>query len=172
MHILLAQVNTTVGDISGNTIKIKQGIAYAKKLGAKIAVFPELTLSGYPPEDLLLIPHFIDRLESALEEIIKETNGIAVILGTVRRNPSQKGKPLYNSAAIIVDGKLLGFQNKTLLPTYDVFDERRYFEPAYHFSGSRHPIRTPPSCCCSVGRAGVDTMHRGCRRHLLSTDPH
>lgn len=131
MHILLAQINTTVGDIQGNSRKIQQGILHAKKMGAELVVFPELALCGYPPEDLLLLPYFINSLENALEGIIKETQGIAAIVGVVRRNNDLKEKSLYNSAAVIVDGVLLGFQDKMLLPTYDVFDERRFFEPAH-----------------------------------------
>lgn len=134
MRIILAQINTTVGDIQGNSRKILQGISHAKKMGAELVVFPELALCGYPPEDLLLIPYFIDSLETALDDLISEAKGIAAIIGTVRRNPDLKGKSLYNSAAIIVDGVLMGYQDKRLLPTYDVFDERRFFEPAHKMS--------------------------------------
>lgn len=131
MRILLAQINTTVGDIQGNCLKIQQGIVHAKKMGAELVVFPELALCGYPPEDLLLLPYFVDSVEKALERLIQESQGITVIVGTIRRNSDLKGKPLYNSAAVIHDGILQGFQNKRLLPTYDVFDERRFFEPAH-----------------------------------------
>lgn len=130
MHIALAQINTTVGDIAGNSLKIREVIEHAKKSGAELVVFPELALAGYPPEDFLLLPSFIDSLDKSLDEIVNCTQGIAAIVGTVRRCTNVKGKSLYNSAAIIVDGTLLGFQNKMLLPTYDVFDERRFFEPA------------------------------------------
>jgi NAD+ synthase (glutamine-hydrolysing) len=131
MRILIAQINTTVGDVEGNGLKIQHALQRAKKIGAELVVFPELALSGYPPEDLLLLPYFIDAVENFLDLLIKETKGIAAIIGTVRRNRDQKGKSLYNSAAVIVDGVLLGFQDKMLLPTYDVFDERRFFEPTH-----------------------------------------
>lgn len=130
MHILLAQINPTVGDIKGNSLKIQQAIGDAKKKGAELVVFPELALTGYPPEDLLLLPYFIDSLEEALRAIIASSKGIAVVVGTVRRSQDEKGKSLKNSAAVIADGVLLGYQDKMLLPTYDVFDERRFFEPA------------------------------------------
>lgn len=131
MRILLAQTNPTVGDIVGNTKKIVQAIASAKEKKADLIVFPELALCGYPPEDLLLLPHCIESLEHALKTVIKSTEGITAIIGTVRRNHDLKEKALYNSAAIITDGELQGFQDKRLLPTYDVFDERRFFEPGH-----------------------------------------
>lgn len=131
--ILLAQINPIVGDIKGNTLKIIDGIAQARQKGAELVVFPELALTGYPPEDLLLLPHFIDAVEKALNEIILHTQKITAIVGTARRSQSHKGKTLNNSAAVISDGVLLGYQDKMLLPTYDVFDERRFFEPASEF---------------------------------------
>lgn len=130
MRILLAQINPVVGDIFGNLSKIIKGIEYGKKHGAKIIVFPELCLSGYPPQDFLLLPHFIAAIEQALETIISAATNIAVIVGLPRFNAHAGEKPLCNSAAIIENGILLGFQDKMLLPTYDVFDERRFFEPA------------------------------------------
>jgi len=129
MQIALAQINPTVGDIAGNCLKIKSKITKALARGAELVIFPELSLSGYPPEDLLLLPEFVDQLEDALQEVIEHTKGIAALVGTVRRNLQPKGKPLFNSAAVIVDGVLLGYHDKMLLPTYDVFDERRFFEP-------------------------------------------
>lgn len=129
MKIVLAQLNTTVGDIKGNSLKVRHAISEAKKMDAKLVVFPELVLSGYPPEDLLSLPYFVDSVEEALNSLIADTKGVAAIVGTVRRNTDRKGKSLYNSAAVMVDGVLLGFQDKMLLPTYDVFDERRFFEP-------------------------------------------
>lgn len=130
MRVLLAQINPTVGDIATNVAKVLQSIDHARKRDADLVVFPELTLAGYPAEDLLLLPHFINALEEALKVVISHTKGISVVVGTARRN-SGKGKPLYNTAAIITDGALQGFQDKILLPTYDVFDERRFFEPGH-----------------------------------------
>lgn len=131
MRVVLTQINPTVGDIQGNTAKVLKCVDEARNMGAQLVVFPELVLSGYPPEDLLLLPHFIDALEKALANVVSNAKGIAVIVGTVRRN-SERGKPLYNTAAVIVDGVLQGFQDKMLLPTYDVFDERRFFEPGHN----------------------------------------
>ncbi len=129
MRILLAQINPTVGDLEGNCKKILQSIAKAKEKNAEIVLFPELCLTGYPPEDLLLLPHFIDALEQPLSRIASACVGVTAIVGTPRKNESASEKPLYDSAAILSEGKVVGFQDKILLPTYDLFDERRYFEP-------------------------------------------
>lgn len=129
MRVLLAQINPTIGDLSGNADKILKGIAKAKELSADVVLFPELALTGYPPDDFLLLPHFIGKLDAYLEEIRRASNAIVVIVGTPRKN-KDPGKSLYNSAAIFQNGTLLGYQDKSLLPTYDVFSERRYFEPA------------------------------------------
>lgn len=130
MKVLLAQINPTIGDITGNLEKILKAIAHGKKDHADLILFPELTLAGYPPEDFLLLPHFIDAFSRPLENIIEASKGVAVIVGLPRYAPENGEKKLCNSAAVIYDQKLLGYQDKTLLPTYDVFDERRYFEPA------------------------------------------
>ena len=130
MRILLAQINPTIGNLRFNTEKILDGIARAREQQADIVVFPELALCGYPPEDLLLLPHFLQALDPYLENIVKASSDLVVILGMPRINPHGKEKKLFNSAAIINDQLLVGFQDKSLLPTYDVFDERRYFEPA------------------------------------------
>lgn len=129
MRILIAQINPTVGDIDGNARLIIQSIEKGKSLGAGIVLFPELALSGYPPEDLLLLSGFVEDLKNALEHIVKATSGIAAVVGTVRVAEGRGEKGLYNSAAVIDNGKLLGYQDKILLPTYDVFDERRFFDP-------------------------------------------
>jgi NAD+ synthase (glutamine-hydrolysing) len=130
MRILVAQLNPIIGDLAGNQKKILQAIAFAKSKACDLVVSAELAITGYPPEDFLLLSHFIKDTELSLKPIIAATKGIGVIVGTIRRSETGAEKPLYNSAAICYDGKLLGFQDKTLLPTYDVFDERRYFEPA------------------------------------------
>jgi NAD+ synthase (glutamine-hydrolysing) len=129
MKILTAQIDPVVGDFKGNVQKIIHSIKSARSQKADMVVFPEMAICGYPPEDLLLHSTFIDAMEKALEQVILAAQGITVVVGLVRRNPSLGEKPLFNSAAIIQNGKLLGFHDKWLLPTYDVFDERRYFEP-------------------------------------------
>ncbi|NGX50773.1 MAG: Glutamine-dependent NAD(+) synthetase [Chlamydiae bacterium] len=129
MKILIAQLNPIVGDIDGNTAKILEGIDHAREKGADLVIFPELSLCGYPPEDLVFHRSFIESMELHLERIINGSKGMSVVVGLVRRNFEEGEKPLFNSAAVIHDRHLLGFQDKQLLPTYDVFDERRYFEP-------------------------------------------
>ncbi|MBA3816459.1 MAG: NAD+ synthase [Parachlamydiaceae bacterium] len=145
MRLILAQINPIIGDISGNTLKVLKGIEHARQQRADIVVFPELSLCGYPPQDLLLLPHFIADINHALQGIILASVGISVIIGLPRQNAQVGEKPIYNSAAIIENGFLLGFQDKMLLPTYDVFDERRFFEPAtdtrlWHIAGSNVAI--------------------------------
>ncbi len=129
MKILAAQINSIVGDISGNARRIIQAIHRGKEQGVDLVIIPELALSGYPPEDFLLLPEFIKTIDEHLQLILKETEGVAAIIGLPRSNPDRVGKGLYNSAALIEDRKLIDFVDKILLPTYDVFDERRYFEP-------------------------------------------
>ncbi len=130
MKIALAQINPVIGSLSENRKKIITYIQQARKSGAELVVFPEMALLGYPPEDLLLLPSFIDALNSELKLLIEATENIILIVGTVRENPSGGEKGLYNTAAIIENKVLVGFQDKALLPDYDVFNERRYFEPA------------------------------------------
>jgi NAD+ synthase (glutamine-hydrolysing) len=129
MRILAAQINPIIGDFEGNTRKIIQALEHGRSKQADIVVFSELVLCGYPPEDLLLHDSFIDANQKYLEKIIQASSKLMAIVGVVRRNPAKREKLIFNSAAIIYDGKLLGFEDKQLLPTYDVFDERRYFEP-------------------------------------------
>lgn len=129
MRILVAQINPTVGDLAGNTSLILHGIERGKSEKADLVIFPELALTGYPPEDFLLLPHFMDAVAAHLEEIVFATEGIAAIVGLPRYNPHHAEKRMYNSAAFIHDRFIVDFADKILLPTYDVFDERRYFEP-------------------------------------------
>jgi NAD+ synthase (glutamine-hydrolysing) len=128
MQIAIAQLNYTVGDLEGNASKIIQAINKAKAEGAELVLFSELAICGYPPRDILFYEEFIDRCEKAVEKIAASTQGIAVLLGAPMRNPRVPGKPLFNSAYFIVDTKVEKVIHKTLLPTYDVFDEHRYFE--------------------------------------------
>ncbi|MCB1119230.1 MAG: NAD+ synthase [Chlamydiia bacterium] len=129
MRIWLAQINATIGDLEGNSKKILHHINLAKQRNAEFVLFSELALTGYPPQDFLHLPAFIAAAEKKLEEIAKQVKGIIAIIGTPRLTREKTAKPCYNSAAIIQEGKILGFQDKILLPTYDVFDESRYFEP-------------------------------------------
>jgi NAD+ synthase (glutamine-hydrolysing) len=126
LKIALAQINSTVGDITKNKEKIIEFIKKARTQSAELVVFPELVISGYPPQDLLYEKAFVSANKSAIEEILQVCHGLVVILGFVDYDKNWK---LYNSAAIIADGKIIAIVKKTLLPTYDVFDEDRYFEP-------------------------------------------
>jgi NAD+ synthase (glutamine-hydrolysing) len=129
MKILAAQLNPTIGDFEENSWWIIEALAFARRKRCELVIFPELAICGYPPEDLLLHPDFVETCEKFTKKIARESKGLSVVLGTVRRAGDHHEKPLHNSAAIIVDGKIIGYQDKQLLPTYDVFDEHRYFEP-------------------------------------------
>ncbi len=134
MRICISQLNPTIGAIQENVKKIIREIEKVKKAHEKnpveLIIFPEMAISGYSPDDLLLQSGFLEAVHKGLEEIIKSCSSIACIVGLPRRDLEHKDKPLCNSAAVIVNGKLVGYQDKALLPTYDVFDERRYFQPA------------------------------------------
>ncbi len=124
MRIALAQINPTVGDLDGNQQKIAEYIDRAKAAQTDLVVFPELALCGYPPEDLLYKEHFIQDNLKALKSLLKQTKGIATVVGFVDQD---KNKKIYNAAAIISDGRLKGIVHKEDLPNYGVFDEKRYF---------------------------------------------
>ena len=129
MKIALAQLNPTVGDIEGNARRILDACSRAARAGARLVVTPELSLVGYPPRDLLLKPRFIADNLAALERLAGEVGPTALVVGYVDRTGRKRGLPLYNAAALIADGRVLTRTYKRLLPTYDVFDEMRYFEP-------------------------------------------
>jgi NAD+ synthase (glutamine-hydrolysing) len=126
LRIALAQINTTVGDLSGNRDWILAFSERARQKGADIVVFPEMCVTGYPPEDLLLKSHFVANNLTTLKEIVSRIRGITAIVGFV---DSDKNGVLYNAAAVIADGKLVGVYHKHALPNYSVFDEKRYFVP-------------------------------------------
>jgi len=131
MRIALAQINPTVGAIEGNTAKIAEAIDRARDQGADLVVLPELCVIGYPPKDMLLKPAAIDQSASAIEELAEHCRGIAAIIGFPARSDRSTGRTLYNAAALCRDGRVEKQFVKTLLPTYDVFDELRYFEPSH-----------------------------------------
>ena len=130
MKIALAQIDTTVGDLRGNSEKILSALDEACRRGAALAVFPEQTLGGYPALDLWEEPGFAAANEKALAALARKVRGTAALVGFVSRSKSRIGKPVRNSAALLHNGKVVAIRHKTLLPTYDVFDEARYFEPA------------------------------------------
>src|ERR1700736_5570941 len=131
MKIALAQFNPTIGDFAGNSARILRLAGQAQQRGAHLAVFSELCLCGYPPQDLLERPAFIDRN-------LKELQGLAgklplpAIVGYAGRVKNGTGKSIANKAALLCGGRMVFEQSKMLLPTYDVFDEARYFQPAAH----------------------------------------
>jgi NAD+ synthase (glutamine-hydrolysing) len=129
MKVFVVQLNLTIGNLKKNTKKIIHAIENGRSKGCDIILFPELTICGYPPEDFLFHKNFIESMDECLEQIARSSHGVMVVVGCVRKNLGVGEKPLFNSAAIIQDGKVIGYQDKWLLPTYDVFDERRYFEP-------------------------------------------
>lgn len=133
MKIAIAQLNYIIGDFEGNTCKIIDAVKEGKKHNADIVVFAELAVTGYPPQDFLEFRDFIARSRNAIEEIKNHTDGIAVVVGAPSVNPDIEGKDLYNSAYFLYNGEELHIQHKALLPTYDIFDEYRYFEPAKEF---------------------------------------
>ncbi len=128
MKISLAQINTTVGDISGNCKKILQLIQKAKAVGGDIVIFPELALIGYPPRDLLELPYIVEQCERALQTLVSQVTGIAVVVGSIESNSAAPGKFLFNTAYWLEEGKIRHKAHKSLLPFYDVFDETRYFQ--------------------------------------------
>jgi NAD+ synthase (glutamine-hydrolysing) len=129
MKVTIGQINSTNGDIAGNVRKILAAIEKAKSDGSDMIVFPEVIIHGYTSQDWFQDPDIIEHALEPLDEIIAATEGITAIVGTIRPNDDNDGRRLYNCAAVIHDGKLLGFVDKTLLPEYDVFDDPRYFEP-------------------------------------------
>ena len=132
MKVTIGQINTTNGDIAGNILKILAAIDKARKDGSDMIVFPEVATHGYTSLDWFQDRDIIENSLEPLKEIIPATEGITVVLGTIRPNPDAEGKRLINSAAVIRNGELLGFADKELLPEYDVFDDPRYFEPGGH----------------------------------------
>ncbi len=134
MRIAIAQLNFHIGNFSGNLKKMLEAVAQAKKQKADIVCFSELATCGYPPRDFLEFDDFIDLAETTVLELTKVAKDIAIIVGSPSRNPVIEGKDLYNSAYFLADGKIHQVQHKALLPTYDIFDEYRYFEPATEFN--------------------------------------
>ncbi len=128
MRVAIAQINPTVGDIDGNAKLVTEEIARAKGAGADLVVMPELALFGYPPKDLVRRADVVERNEAALRCIANGCVGISAIVGYARRGKSDRGRGLFNDAALLQDGRVVASYSKMLLPTYDVFDESRYFD--------------------------------------------
>lgn len=131
MRIALAQQNYHIGNFEDNTRKIIEGIQWAKEQGAELVVFSELCVCGYPPRDFLEFDDFIRKCQQAIDSIREHADTIAVLVGAPDRNPVREGKDLFNAAYFLFEKQVKGVAHKTCLPNYDVFDEYRYFEPAY-----------------------------------------
>src|SRR5262245_42890088 len=130
MKIALLQINPTVGDLAGNARLIADAVREAGRMGADLAVTPELALVGYLPRDLLLMPGFVSRSWDQVRSLAAELEGEPPVLaGLPEPNSSDTGRPLFNAAALLIGGDVKQTFRKSLLPTYDVFDEDRYFEP-------------------------------------------
>jgi NAD+ synthase (glutamine-hydrolysing) len=142
MRIGLAQLNTIVGDLPGNRRLILDAYQSLVSQGAELVVFPELVICGYPPRDLLFKSSFVPDIEAALGDIAGHIGAVPALIGTVERNPSATGRRFFNAAAFCQNGRVVSHARKCLLPTYDVFDEDRYFEPA----------STPPSVITLNGK--------------------
>ncbi len=167
MKILLAQINTIVGALEHNTQIIIETIRKARAQNIDLVVFPELTLTGYPPKDLVEKKWFVEKNVHQLDALTPETEGIGAIVGYLAPNPTAEGKGTFNSAALLCDKSISSVHHKSLLPTYDVFDEARYFDPAPSitpalFRGKRLGI----SICEDIWN---DQLHWG--RRLYKRDP-
>ena len=163
MKIIMAQQNYHIGNFEANTKKILQGISDAAAQGADLVVFSELCVCGYPPRDFLEFEDFIQQSYAAIDTIKAHTQNIAVLVGAPCRNPQPEGKDLFNAAWFLYEGEVKQIIHKTLLPTYDVFDEYRYFEPSYSwnvvpFKGKKLAV----TICEDIWNLGDNPLYRIC----------
>lgn len=161
MRIALSQQNYHIGNFEANTGKIIAAIEQAKSNGVDLLVFSELCICGYPPRDFLEFDDFINCCYKAVDDIKKHTEGIGVLIGTPLRNPLPEGKDLFNAALLLHNNNIEGTVLKTLLPTYDIFDEYRYFEPAnewnvLHFKGKKLAV----TICEDIWNMGNNPLYR------------
>ena len=164
----MAQQNYHIGNFEYNTRKIIEGIRDAKAESADLVVFSELSVCGYPPRDFLEFDDFIRRCHQAIDEIKKHADTIGVLVGSPVRNPAREGKDLFNAAWLLYEGEVKAIQHKTLLPTYDVFDEYRYFEPGFEwnimeFKGKRLAV----TICEDIWNLGDNPLYRVCPMDIL-----
>lgn len=168
MKISLAQQNYHIGNFESNTAKIIAGIKRAKQEGADLVMFSELSVCGYPPRDFVEFNDFINRCYKAIDEIKQHADTIAVVVGSPARNPQIEGKDLFNAAFFLYEKEIKAEIHKTLLPTYDVFDEYRYFEPAFEwniveFKGKKLAI----TVCEDIWNLGDNPLYRICPMDAL-----
>jgi NAD+ synthase (glutamine-hydrolysing) len=173
MKIVLVQQNYHIGNFEYNTSRIIEAVRKAKREGADLAVFSELAVCGYPPRDFLEFEDFVCKSYQAMDRIREETDTIGVIVGGPVRNPSGSGKDLFNGAWLLHEKEIKGVAHKTCLPTYDVFDEYRYFEPAFQwkvlpFRGHRIAL----TICEDIWNLGDNHLYRVCPMdRLMGQDP-
>ena len=163
MKIVLAQQNYHIGNFESNTQKIIGGIQEAKKQGADIVVFSEMSICGYPARDFVEFDDFIRRCYRAIDDIEEYADDIAVLVGGPARNPDKNGKDLFNAAFFLYEKEIKAEIHKTLLPTYDVFDEYRYFEPSFDwqvipFKGKKLAV----TICEDIWNTGDNPLYRIC----------
>lgn len=169
MKIFLAQQNYHIGNFEANVAKITAAIRAAKMQGGELIIFSELAVCGYPPRDFLEFNDFIHRCELAVEAIKAESSGIGVIVGSPRRNSVADGKDLFNSAFFLYDGQVLGIADKTLLPTYDIFDEYRYFEPGHEWQVIEFKSkRIALTVCEDIWNLGDNPLYKICPMDILA----
>ena len=163
MKVYIAQQNYHIGNFLLNREKMLGEVEIARRHGADLIVFSELSVCGYPPRDFLEFEDFILESEATVEEIAKHSQEIGILVGAPTRNPQREGKDLFNSAILLYEGKIHGVAHKTLLPNYDVFDEYRYFEPAYNwniipFKGKKIAV----TICEDIWNLGDNPLYRVC----------
>jgi NAD+ synthase (glutamine-hydrolysing) len=163
MKVFLAQQNYHIGNFSLNLEKMLQAVEEGRSLGADLVVFSELSVCGYPPRDFLEFEDFILQAESSIQALAKASGDIGVLVGTPTRNQQKEGKDLLNSAVLLYNGVVQGIAHKSLLPNYDVFDEYRYFEPAYNwnvieFKGKKIAV----TICEDIWNLGNNPLYRVC----------
>ena len=173
MKIFLAQQNYHIGNFESNTKKIISAIEEAKKQDGDLIVFSEMSVCGYAPKDFLEFDDFINKCYQAIDQIKQHADTIGVLIGAPDRNPVREGKDLFNAAFLLYDKQIKGIAHKTCLPNYDVFDEYRYFEPAYEwkvfpFKGKRLAI----TICEDIWNLGDNPMYRICPMdELMKEEP-
>lgn len=168
MNIFLAQQNYHIGNFEANTKKIIEAINIAKSKNADLIVFSELSVCGYPPRDFLEFNDFIDKSYKAVDEIKQHATDIAVLIGAPARNVKHDGKDLFNAAFFLYEKEIKAEVHKTLLPTYDVFDENRYFEPAYEWNVIEYKgKRLAVTICEDIWNLGNSPLYRTCPMDLL-----